>query len=108
MGAPIVTKFSVPGAIDRYADVARALGFCASTTSNELAAASVPTGLADLCALLKVPTLQEFGVKDDHFKRVVPQMALDALASGSPNNNPVIPDASQVEGVYNEIWNAGM
>jgi len=107
MLAPLVTKFSVPGAIDRYADVARALGFCEATTTNELAAQSVPSGLADLCADLKVPTLQEFGVKEDHFKRVVPRMALDALASGSPNNNPVIPEASQVEAVYNEIWDAG-
>jgi len=107
MLAPTVTKFSVPGAVDRYADVARALGFCDTTTSNELAAASVPIGLADLCADLKVPTLQEFGVKEDHFKRVVPQMAIDALASGSPSNNPVIPEAWQVEAVYNEMWDAG-
>lgn len=107
MLAPTVTKFSVPGAVDRYADVARALGFCDSATSNELAAACVPTGLADLCAELKVPTLQEFGVKEDDFKRIVPQMAIDALASGSPNNNPVIPDSSQVEAVYHEMWEAG-
>merc|ERR1712216_549408 len=107
MLAPIVTKFSVPGAIDRYADVARALGFCDASVSNDDAAASVVTGLAELCKVLKVPTLQEFGVKEDHFKRVVSQMAKDALASGSPNNNPIIPDASQVEAVYNEIWDAG-
>merc|ERR1719335_92856 len=43
MLAPIVTKFSVPGAINRYADVGRALGFCDANMSNELAAASVPT-----------------------------------------------------------------
>merc|ERR1719195_254869 len=67
MLAPLVTKFSVPGAVDRYADVARALGFCDHSESNEDAAASVPMGLAVLCSELKVPTLQEFGVKEDHF-----------------------------------------
>merc|ERR1712087_36524 len=107
MLAPLVTKFSVPGAVDRYADVARSLGFCGPTVSNEEAAASVPGGLADLCKELKVPTLQEFGVKQDHFDRVVPQMAVDAIASGSPGNNPIIPDPSQVEALYRQIWQAG-
>jgi len=108
MLAPLVTKFSVPGAIDRYAEVGRSLGFCGPTVSNEDAAAAVPVGLANLCSELKVPTLQEFGVKEEHFDRVVPQMALDAIASGSPNNNPIIPDPSQVDGLYREIWQAGM
>merc|ERR1711920_994844 len=108
MLAPLVTKFSVPGAIDRYADVARALGFCGSTVSNGDAAAAMSAGLSDLCSELKVPSLQEFGVKEEHFDRAVPQMALDAIASGSPNNNPVIPDPSQIEGLYRDIWRAGL
>lgn len=108
MLAPLITRFSVPGAIDRYAEVGRALGFCGPAVTNEDAAAAVPMGLADLCSELKVPTLQEFGVKEEHFDRVVPQMALDAIASGSPNNNPIIPDPSQVDGLYREIWQAGM
>lgn len=107
MLAPLVTKFSVPGAIDRYADVARSLGVCTGSTNNEAAAAGLSKALADLTQELKVPTLQEFGVKEEHFKRLVPQMALDALASGSPNNNPIIPEASQVEALYEEIWEAG-
>jgi len=108
MLAPLVTKFSVPGAVDRYADVARSLGFCGPTVSNGDAAAAVSTGLADLCSELKVPSLQEFGVKEEDFDRAVPQMALDAIASGSPNNNPVIPDPSQIEGLYRDIWQAGL
>merc|ERR1719420_2149231 len=34
MLAPLVTKFSVPGAVDRYADVARALGFADQSSDN--------------------------------------------------------------------------
>merc|ERR1719420_991767 len=34
MLAPLVTKFSVPGAVDRYADVGRSLGFCSPTADN--------------------------------------------------------------------------
>merc|ERR1711972_878576 len=42
MLAPIITKFSVPGAVDRYADVGRSLGFCGPAASNADAAAAVP------------------------------------------------------------------
>ena len=34
-------------------------------------------------------------------------MAKAALASGSPNNNPVVPDAAQLEALYHEIWDEG-
>merc|ERR1719162_1652359 len=84
MLAPLVTKFSVPGAVDRYADVARALNFVSPGLDNAAAAAAFPKALIELCGELKVPTLQEFGVKEDDFKRLVPQMAVDAIASGSP------------------------
>lgn len=107
MLAPLVTKFSVPGAVDRYADVARALGVCSPGAGNEEAAARLPGALGELTTELKVPTLQDFGVKEDHFRSLVPQMAKDALASGSPNNNPIIPEVAQVEALYNEIWDAG-
>jgi len=107
MLAPLVTKFSLPGAIDRYADVSRALGFAQATTNNEQAATSLSKGLQELCEELKVPTLQQFGVKEDQFRRLLPSMAKDALASGSPANNPVVPEASEVEALYQEIWDAG-
>jgi len=107
MLAPLVTKFSVPGAVDRYADVARALGFADQSSDNGAAAAALPVALGELTTELKVPTLQEFGVKEEHFRRVVAQMAKDALASGSPNNNPIVPTETQVEALYNEIWDAG-
>eukprot|EP00930_Biecheleria_cincta_P060859 TRINITY_DN46444_c0_g1_i1.p1 TRINITY_DN46444_c0_g1~~TRINITY_DN46444_c0_g1_i1.p1 ORF type:complete len:391 (-),score=69.37 TRINITY_DN46444_c0_g1_i1:277-1449(-) len=107
MLAPLVTKFSIPGAVDRYADVARALNFVDNKLDNEAAAAAFPQALIDLTTELKVPTLQEFGVQEDKFKKLLSQMAADAIASGSPNNNPIIPSNAQVADLYNEIWEAG-
>jgi alcohol dehydrogenase class IV len=37
---------------------------------------------------LKVPTLSGLGVEEKKFNAVVKQMAVDAIASGSPGNNP--------------------
>ena len=31
-------------------------------------------------------------------------MAQQALASGSPNNNPLIPDQPQIESLYRDVW----
>lgn len=108
MLAPLVTSFSIPGAVSRYATVARAAHFAPLTgTSDEDAAAMLPIGLSSLCKDLKVPLISEFGktgISPDTFARVVPKMALDALASGSPGNNPVVPTAGQIEGLYRDIF----
>ena len=34
-------------------------------------------------------------------------MAAEALASGSPNNNPVVPSQGDVEQLYRDIYHAG-
>jgi hypothetical protein len=31
-------------------------------------------------------------------------MAAQALASGSPGNNPRVPDAAEIVGLYREVW----
>ena len=37
---------------------------------------------------LKVPTLEELGVEEEKFNKLVEKMAEDAIASGSPGNKP--------------------
>ena len=57
---------------------------------------------------LEVPTLDGFGVDENTFRKAVPMMAEAALASGSPDKNPVIPDKKQVEALYHQIWDEGV
>jgi alcohol dehydrogenase class IV len=57
---------------------------------------------------LAVPTLDGFGVDEAVFRRAVPAMADDALASGSPGNNPIVPDKAQIEALYHRIWDEGV
>ena len=110
--APAVTAFSLPGAVSRYAQVARAAEFAPLTgTSDEDAAAVLPIGLHHLCKDLKVPRLCEFGkggISREAFIKVVPKMAADALGSGSPNNNPIVPSAKQVETLYTDIYSGSV
>jgi len=105
---PRVTEFSALGAVDRYADAARVLGLAAEGSRDDDAAMSIPASLGKVATDLEVPTLDGFGVDEAVFRKAVPTMALAALASGSPNNNPIVPDVAQVEKLYHEIWDAGV
>lgn len=65
--------------------------------------------LKELNEDLKVPSLSDFGIEENAFRSSVSKMAVDAIASGSPNNNPVIPnDTSDVEALYTKIWESGL
>ena len=102
--APLVTEFSLAGAERRYDHVAACLGVSGG-------AAALPDHLSSLNDALGVPslasTLGERGVDERAFEDLVPTMAREALASGSPNNNPVIPSQADIEQLYREIYHAG-
>jgi len=102
---PTATRFSLPGAPERYATVARTMGLCAADASAEAAGDSLVEGLAGLNARLRVPRLRDcHGVERARFDSSVEKMAADALASGSPQNNPVVPTAMEIIRLYGEAW----
>lgn len=104
MLAPQVTAFSLPGAIAEYAQCARTMGMCPPGADDLAASACLPHSLTALCAELKVPTMSEFGISKDAYHEAIPSMAQAALASGSPNNNPVVPSQTQIEELYRACW----
>ena len=102
---PAVTRFSLPGAEARYAIVARTMGLCAADASGASAAASLVEGLEKLNVRLEVPRIRDFkGATLEVFEAALEKMASDALASGSPANNPVVPTAPQIIKLYREAW----
>jgi alcohol dehydrogenase len=102
---PAVTRFSLAGAEARYATVARTMGLCAANASDASAAASLVEGLEKLNARLEVPRIRDFkGATLEVFEAALEKMASDALASGSPANNPVVPTAPDIINLYREAW----
>jgi alcohol dehydrogenase class IV len=98
---PTVTRFSLPGAPGRYATVAKAMRLCAENAPSEKAGEALVDGLQQLNARLQVPRLRECrGVDRAKFETLLTKMAADALASGSPQNNPVVPTAEQIVALY--------
>lgn len=104
---PAVTRFSLPGALERYATVARWMKLASSADSDAEAGELLVAGLVALNRDLRVPTLRECLHGDEAaFQAVTAKMASDALASGSPANNPVVPTAEQIVALYDEAWRA--
>jgi alcohol dehydrogenase class IV len=99
---PAVTAFSVDAAPERYAQVARVMKWATDNDSNESACTKLVAGLKQLNADLEVPSPTTLGhAKDD---KMFALMASQALASGSPQNNPRVPTADQIIELYNELW----
>ncbi len=101
---PAVTAFSAPAALDRYADCARAMGVADDTVGNQAAVAVLIEELRALNDELGVPTPRAYGIAEADYMRLTPAMADQALASGSPANNPRAPTADEIVTLYREVW----
>jgi len=101
---PAITRYSVSGAERRYAEAARRVGFAAQADADGVAAAKLITGLEAWNRELSVPTPSEYGIKEADWNGKMVLMAEQALASGSPNNNPLVPNAAAIVALYREVW----
>ena len=101
---PSVTTFSIPAAPARYADCARAMGIATAQDSDTTANQKLLIELHTLNEELCVPTPQQFGIKREAFFKVCQTMAEQALASGSPGNNPIEPTINQMIEIYQGLW----
>jgi len=101
---PTVTEFSIPAAAERYADCARAIGAASEQDSTEVANAKLLDELIALNKELQVPSPAQFGIDKEAFFELMPTMAEQALASGSPGNNPRVPTAPELVELYRALW----
>lgn len=101
---PSVTAYSIPAAAERYADCARAMGVASEQDSDDTANHKLLDELKALNEELQVPTPEQFGIEREHFFKLMPDMAEQSLASGSPGNNPRVPDADEIIEIYRGLW----
>ena len=84
----VVTEFSLIGNPARYARVAQAMGENVDNLTALEAADLAAKSIRRLIKDIKIPSLQELGVDKEKLDKLAPKMAEDAIASGSPANNP--------------------
>ena len=101
---PAITRFSVVAAEARYAEAARRIGVAGDTDGDASAAAKLVAGLETLNKDLAVPTPADYGINETTWNGKMGLMAEQALASGSPANNPRVPDKAEIVALYREVW----
>lgn len=101
---PPVLEFSKESAIDRLAVVGRLIRPELTALTDEEVADEVVNEIKRLCNDLNIPNMKTYGIDEEKFNQVVSKMAADALASGSPNNNPRIPSHEEVVDLYHTCF----
>lgn len=93
---PAVTAFSLAAAPERYARIAAEMG-----------EAEIVPALRRLNRDVQIPSLRSLEVPEARFTALLEKMAGDALASGSPANNPRQPDQTEIVAIYREVYAEG-
>jgi alcohol dehydrogenase class IV len=99
---PHVMEWSVGGAPERFADIARALGVNAAGLNEMEAARRGVAEVRAICRDLQIPGLIGLGIDPERLMSLALTMARDALDSGSPGNNPRVPSAEEIVELYRQ------
>lgn len=103
---PAVTAWSASAAPARYAACARAMGVAGVEDGDALAVERLIAELARLNHDLDVPSPRRHGIDPARWESLLPTMAAQALASGSPGNNPRVPTVDEMISLYTQAWDA--
>jgi len=102
--APVV-EFSISGNPKRYADIARAMGEKVEGLGVMEGASKASKAVRELVRDTRIPALATLGVTREKLKAVVGKMADDAIASGSPGNNPRKATKEEIVELYWKTFN---
>ncbi|WP_040204287.1 iron-containing alcohol dehydrogenase [Neobacillus jeddahensis] len=97
---PAVLEYTKESAIERLAVIGRVLRPDLKSLKNEELAEVTVNEVKKLCRDLHIPNMKTYGLDEEKFNEVVSKMATDALASGSPGNNPRVPSHEEIIDLY--------
>ncbi|MDM5333191.1 iron-containing alcohol dehydrogenase [Ureibacillus composti] len=95
-----VLDFSLESCTEKLAQIGRAILENVDTDSDDVVAEKTVLYIKQLCVELGIPNLKAWGINDEQFENSLEKMATDALASGSPGNNPRIPTKEEIIDLY--------
>jgi alcohol dehydrogenase class IV len=99
-----VIEFSLIGNPTRYADIAQAMGENTDGKTEIEAAHLTVDAVARLTGDINIASLQKLGVDQVKYKQLAPKMADDAIASGSPANNPRQATPQEIIELYEKAY----
>lgn len=85
---PLIMEFSCPGNPSRYAKIAEVMGEDITGKTDDEASLLAVKAVQKLNDDIQIQSLRSLGVDPERLEQLAPQMAADAIESGSPANNP--------------------
>jgi len=101
---PVVTQWSAPAALARYAACSRAMGIADDSAGDQSAVGALVEALHQINADLAVPSPAAYGIDPARWDALLAVMTDQAIASGSPGNNPRVPQAEDIIALYQQAW----
>ncbi|MBO0448396.1 iron-containing alcohol dehydrogenase [Enterococcus sp. MJM12] len=98
-----VINYTKPAIISELAAIAKYLNPDKKGTDHDLAECFFQD-LQELIRRLEVPSYTSFGIEKKDFVKSLDKMANDAIASGSPSNNPIVPTLDEIKTIYLASW----
>lgn len=104
---PYVMDFSAMAAPEKYADIARLMGAADNELTDRESAKKASDAVFDLCSDMELASyLDDYGEipSREEYLDNVEKMASDAIASGSPANNPRKPSQEEIERLFITVY----
>jgi alcohol dehydrogenase class IV len=102
---PAVTEYSLSSAAEKYAQCAVHMGLVECAEQIDDCHQTLIEFLQQLNIRLKVPSMSEYGIVQTQYLTLLDTMAEQALASGSPANNPIVPNKESIKALYKAVYN---
>ncbi|KOS69765.1 alcohol dehydrogenase [Lysinibacillus contaminans] len=101
---PAVLEYSKDACVDRLADLGKFFNKEEESLSQEELADLAIASIKELCKKMNIGNLQQWGIEKNSFYAAIPKMAVDAIASGSPGNNPKVPTQEELMELYKIVY----
>lgn len=101
---PAVLEYSKDACVDRLADLGKFFNKEGELLSQEELADLAIASIKEMCKKMDIGNLQQYGIDKDAFYAAIPKMVADAIASGSPANNPKVPTQEELIELYKIVY----
>ncbi|MDF2680240.1 MAG: iron-containing alcohol dehydrogenase [Brevibacillus sp.] len=101
---PVVLDYTRDSAVERLAHIGCFLHPEWKSLSKQEAADRTIAKIKQLCTDLHIPNMKAWGIDRASFEQSLSKMATDALASGSPANNPIVPTHEEMMNLYERSY----
>lgn len=97
-------SYVLDGDYKKFGDIAREIGAADALASDKKASEAFISKLDELCSLCKIPTLEDYGIAQGDFIKLLDKMASDAIKSGSPSNTIKEVTKEAIMEIYSSLW----